>query len=135
MYLLERKCFVLPSQRGTFYAGSLLFSSSLRNSWAVGPQFFREQSASVHLPLRAHQDSCRVRYVERPVCSGSPMLSTALEGSYSHLWGVHFLHTRHPVAAPIPWPDRDHYPRPHSVGSLPQSDLLLAGQLWLHGPG
>src|SRR3989440_12228084 len=30
---LSRKCFVLPSQRGTFYAGSLLFSSSLRNSW------------------------------------------------------------------------------------------------------
>src|SRR2546423_7831135 len=33
---LSRKCFVLPSQRGTFYAGSLLFSSSLRNSWEGG---------------------------------------------------------------------------------------------------
>ncbi len=39
MYLLERKCFVLPSQGGTFYAGSLLFSSSLRNSWEGGAWF------------------------------------------------------------------------------------------------
>src|SRR6266567_4904852 len=34
MCLLEGMCFVFPSQRGIFYAGSLLFSRSLRTSWA-----------------------------------------------------------------------------------------------------
>src|SRR5947209_596019 len=31
--LLEGMCVVLSSQRGTFYASSLLFGISLRNSW------------------------------------------------------------------------------------------------------
>ena len=36
MSILERKCFVFPSQRGTFYSPSLRLSSSLRIAWAAG---------------------------------------------------------------------------------------------------
>src|SRR6266568_3347186 len=35
MSILERKCFVFPSQRGTFYSPSLRLSSSLRIAWVT----------------------------------------------------------------------------------------------------
>src|SRR5258708_11144069 len=50
MSILERKCFVFPSQRGTFYSPSLRLSSSLRIAWVnelLSAAFMADLSAAL----------------------------------------------------------------------------------------
>ena len=85
MSILERKCFVFPSQRGTFYSPSLRLSSSLRIAWVASrlarpaathsvSRIFRDQDGASQLSelrkltaggLQAHAVAVKVHQVAR----------------------------------------------------------------------